>query len=258
MALISRKILTLVIVGVMAASAAPVLAQDAEPPDAIALRSVDPDAVAAARRMGNALRMLTSFEVRTTASVEEVVDDDGTKITIDWTNLYRVRRPDAFYVEARSAGMTREFWYDGSQFTVALPRRGFYAQTAAPATIQGVLDDAYDRFGIALPLADIFTWGVVDLPEDILRVAVKVGDARIGDVETEQYLFETDALAWQVWIPKSEQALPAKIVITTLDEPGRPSYTALLDWTPSARFASTTFTYVPPTAARPIAMATIQ
>lgn len=233
------------------------LAAQPATPQAAAAQTVDPAAVEAARRMGAALRALTSFEVRTEASLEEVIDEAGAKITLESSNHYRVRRPDAFVLESRTGASTREFWYDGRTFTVSLPERDFFAQTDAPPTIQGVLDDAYDRFGIALPLADIFTWGSADLPDGVLRRASKVGEAKIGGVDTEHFLFQTDALAWQVWISKGDQPLPRKVVITTLDDPARPSYSAVLDWTPSASFTADAFTFQPSADARPIALALI-
>ena len=48
--------------------------------------------------------------------------------------------------------------YDGKNFTVYAPIIGFYASAPAPATNREVLDSLYDKFGITLPLEDLFRW----------------------------------------------------------------------------------------------------
>lgn len=221
---------------------------------------VDGEAVRQLNEMSAYLRTLTRFEVSTTTALEQAVDDTGAKATVTGTATYRVRRPDGFYVEVSSDRQKRQFWYDGKTFTVFAPAKNFYAQVPAPPTIKDTLDAAYADFGIALPLADLFYWGVDDLPADALKSAGKIGGTVvINGVNTDHYIFSGADLSWQIWIQQGDKPLPRKVIITTLDDPARPSYSADLTWkvAPAPAFTPASFTFKPPAAARPIGLAKI-
>lgn len=217
--------------------------------------AVDPAAMTALNRMTAYMRTLKTFEIQTDTSIEEVVDD-GVKLTFEGQNTYKVKRPNAFFIETKSDRKIRDFIYDGRSFTVFSPRMNYFATVSAPGTIDEVLADASDRFGIELPLADLFYWGTEGTPTNLIRAASVIGYAKIGGVDTDQYLFRGQHLDFQVWIARGDQPLPRKMVITTVDDPAKPSYTATLSWNTSPTFAADTFTFKPPTDAKPIRMAT--
>lgn len=215
-------------------------------------------ALEAALRMANYLRMQTSFEVVADTSIEEVLDDDGAKLTFTTTNTYRVRRPDRFFVEVKSDRRTRRYFYDGRSLTVDVPRQNFYAQVSAPGTIEAVLDDLYDRFGIALPLSDIFYWGLDDSPPEAIKAAVHLGSETIEGIATDHYFFRGDFLAWQVWIEQGDRPFPRKVVITTLSDPAKPTFSSVLTWRQDVSFPASTFAFSPERQARPIALAEVE
>jgi len=224
------------------------------PPPAAAAPQVDPAAVAAAKRMSEHLRTLTSFEVVSDATVEEVLDDAGDKATFAQRNTYKVRRPDAFFVESQSDRQVRRYYYDGHTFTVYAPRAEMFAQGPAPPTIQATLTQIYKDFGIALPLAELFTWGVEEPLADSFRRAVRIGSARVGGVETDQYLFRGPERQWQIWIERGARPLPRRVSIVTLDNPAKPAFTADLNWTTAVSFPPETFAFQAPSGAKPIAL----
>ena len=76
------------------------------------------------------------------------------------TTTYKVRRP-GFVIDYVSDIKSRRFIYDGKTFTVYSPKLGFYASAPAPGTNREVLDTIYNKFGIALPLEDLFRWGAM-------------------------------------------------------------------------------------------------
>jgi hypothetical protein len=228
------------------------------PPQAAAAPRIDPRAVGALERMNAFLKTVDAFEVTSRASVEEVVDDDtGAKLTFDMNNTYRVRRPDAFYVEISGDHQARQYYYDGRTFTVSMPRRNFYAQAPAPGTIRDTVAAAYRDFGIALPLADLFYWGGKESPSRGVTSAVSVGLTTIDGVQTDHYAFRGEGLEWQIWIQRGAEPLPRKVTITTLDDPARPSYSAVLTWNTRPTFAADTFRFAAPAGARPITLAQI-
>lgn len=216
--------------------------------------AVDPAALAAAKRMGDYLRTLTSFEVVSDATVEKVLDDEGDKATFAERDTYKVRRPDAFFVETQSDRQHRRYFYDGRTFTAYAPRAGVFAKGPAPATIQATLAQIYKDFGIAMPLADLFTWGVEEPPPGPVQRAMHVGSAKLNGIDTDQYLFRGPKRQWQIWIERGDRPLPRRVSIVTLDDPAKPAFTADLSWNTAVSFPPATFAFQPPSSAKPIAL----
>lgn len=182
------------VAGLLAVSAAiPPAANAQEAP------AVDPAALAALDKMGAFLRTVTTFEVKSKTLVD-VVLDSGQKLQFDGTAHLRVRRPDRLWAEVATDRKVREFFYDGKTFTVYGPRNKLYATVPAPATLREVVATVEERYGLVLPLADLFRWGTDPLQRDAIREAIEVGPARVGDEPCDQYAFRQEGVDWQVWI----------------------------------------------------------
>ena len=216
-----------------AAAQTPVVAQAETPPPLEALQ-----------RMGAYLGTLQSFEMTSDSSID-LIEGRDQRIDLDGVTTYKVRRPNGFVIENRTDRKVRRFIYDGSKFTVYAPTRGFYATADAPPTIKEVLDVAYDRYGIALPLEDLFHWGDPNaMPHDLLS-SQYVGPATVDGTQTDQYAFCEDGIGWQIWIRRGDQPLPLKIVIVDMVDPAMPEFSARLSWNLTPRFDDRTFAFTP-------------
>ena len=73
---------------------------------------------------------------------------------------------------------------------------GFYSTVPAPGTNKEVLDTIYNKFGIALPLEDLFRWGDGTHADRIqaLKSAYEVGSATIDEVRDRS--FDTERWMW--------------------------------------------------------------
>ncbi len=246
-----------VIAAAMTVLPATVVAMMTEPAAAAAVQETPypaPEPTEALHRMGAYLGTLQSFEVVATSSIDLVTEDDR-RIDLDGTNTYKVRRPDAFVIETKTDKKVRRFIYDGKRFTVYAPARGFYASVEAPPTIAEVLDVAADRYGIVLPLEDIFHWGdPANLPTGY-TTAQHIGAVTVDGVATDQYAFAGPDIEWQVWIQQGDKPLPLKIVIVDRTDPARPEFSAKLAWNLNPRFDASTFAFTPAAADAPIRMA---
>lgn len=206
---------------------------------------LDPTAVAALESMGAALRKLESFSVRSTSSVD-VVLETGQKVQLEQTINYRARRPDGLYVELESDRKHRRIYYDGRALTVYSPRLNYYASVPTRARSLGELvTNAGRDYGIALPLADLFYWGTPDLPVAALSSAILIGPATVAGIKTEQYAFRQPGVDWQLWVA-SDSRLPQKIVITNVDDPALPEFRAELHWDTRTSVPASTFRFEPP------------
>jgi hypothetical protein len=228
-------------------------AQPAAPPSETP--GVDPAAVQALERMSGYLRSLQSFEIHTRTTYEDVTAEEGQKLQFAGTGVYRVQRPNHFFVEQRTDRRQRQYFYDGSTLTVYSPRMHYYAQVAAPATIAETVNMAMDQYNLKLPLADLFTWGTSDADTANLVSAQNIGFARIGDTDADQYAFRQGALDWQIWIQRGDQPLPLKVVITSRELEGEPSFSSELTWTLNPRLDNAMFTFRPDAQARRIQIA---
>lgn len=225
----------------MAAAEPPAL-----PPD------VDPEVVAALRKMGTYLETLDTARVVADTSIDEVLDN-GQKVIVTGQVTYQLRKPNGFVIEVASDRRIRQFFYDGKDLTVYAPRAKLYATVAAPATNQATLDMMSDRYGIIVPLRDLFMWNDESLGRsDYLTSAVHVGYARVNGVDTDQYAMREEGLDWQVWIQRGAKPLPMKVAITSTYEPSQPQYVTNLTWTANPKYSNSTFAFGKPPGSLPI------
>jgi hypothetical protein len=216
---------------------------------------VDPNVVKALDQMGAYLRTLTAFDVESTNSTDEVLET-GQKVQFDGTAHLQVRRPNKLHAEVKTDRKHREFLYDGKTFTVFGPRVNYYASVPAPPTLRELITVLAERYGIEIPLVDLFLWGSQDDHHADLRSAIDLGPATVGGTECEQYALRQEGVDWQVWIQKVDSPLPRKLVITTTSDPAQPQYVSVLKWNLSPKLNDATFSFSPPQGAMRIVLQT--
>jgi hypothetical protein len=228
-------------------------------PDPIVTEGViEDEAIQAIKDMSNYLMSLNTIGITSHGSLD-VVTNDGQRIQLDGTTNYKVRKP-GFVIDYVSDQKSRRFIYDGKNFTVYSPLLGFYATVPAPGTNREVLDTIYNRFGIALPLEDLFRWGDGSNADRIqaLKSAYEVGSATIDGIPTDHFAFREADVDWEVWIQKGEQPLPRKFVIVDRTDPTHPTFTARLSWQVNPAFTDSDFAFVPDANAKRIQLATFK
>ena len=213
---------------------------------------IDPDAMEALKRMSAYLGTQTSFELKSSGAFDLVLDD-GQRLQFGDNATFKVRRPNGFVIERIGDYKDRRFTYDGKQLTVSSPRTAYYAQVEAPPTIRETLALAADRYGIELPLTDLFRWSEPGGGRaDDIQEALYVGPALIDGTPTDHYAFREAEVDWQIWIAQGDSPVPRKIVITDRTDPSSPQYTATLSWNFRPAFDAQTFAFQAPAGALPI------
>jgi hypothetical protein len=217
---------------------------------------VEPEAVAALRRMSAYLMTLNTAAITSKGSID-LVTDAGQRIQLDGVTTYKMRKPNGFVIDYDSDIKKRRFLYDGAAFTVYAPTTGHYATVPAPATNREVLDTLYTKYGIALPLEDLFLWGdPKSNREAALKSASHAGTATLDGTETDHYAFREKDVDWEVWIQQGDQPLPRKLVIVDRTSVARPTFIARLDWKVNPTFSNADFAFVPDKDAQKIDLAT--
>jgi hypothetical protein len=218
---------------------------------------IDPDALAALDRMGAELRSHQNFDVKSDVTTEDVLGS-GQKLQYAGMLETQARRPNGFRISMVSDLKDRQIYYDGKSVTVYSPRLGYFASFPAPDTIGKTLAVAKDRYGIELPLADLFAWGTDKSLVARVKSGFLVRAEHIGAQVCNHYAFRNEKVDWQIWIAQNGPALPCKLVITSRDDPSMPQYTAVLHWAFPASIPDSVFAFAPPPAAKKIAFATVK
>ena len=235
---------------VLASGASLAAAAPAKPAPAAASQ-VEPGALQALARMSAYLKTNNAFQVTSNTQRDEV-DDYGQTVTLSGQTIYKVQSPNAFEIEVSDADKTRSYVYDGKSVTVFDPKTSYYARFNAAATIRQTLDDAEARYGITVPLDDLFHWDQGDDGAKRLTAAHFVGKANVGGQDADQYIFRQPGVDWQIWIASGAKPVPLRVVIVASDDPARPRFQADLAWDTTPKFAAGTFVFTPPPGAKSI------
>jgi hypothetical protein len=151
-------------------------------------QSLDPAAIQALAHMGNYLRGLRAFSLQANDSTEEILES-GQKVQLLKTVELQARKPDRLRVDVVTDRKAREIFYDGKSFTLLAPETGYYATVAAPPTIGEMLTAVEAKYGIELPLADLFRWGEDTDAAAAIQAALVVGTSKIAGQVADHYAF---------------------------------------------------------------------
>jgi hypothetical protein len=212
---------------------------------------VEPEAIEALAAMGRHLRSLKAFAVTSDFTIEDVLED-GQKIMNSGAADYLVRMPDRLAVDLYTDTSERQFFYDGKTLTMFGPNIGYYASVPAPPTTAEMLVMASERYGLEVPLADLFAWGTEGDGTADLTSAFRVGASQVGDRPCDQYAFRQPGADWQIWIEADDTPLPCRLVITTTDDEALPQYVADITWALDPPIDEAAFTFTPPEGAKEI------
>ncbi len=219
--------------------------------------AVDPEATRALERMSAYLLTLPAFELKAD-TVRDVVTTDGQRIQVGGVSHYKVKRPDGFAIDVDTDLMSRRYYYNGKQFTVYAPKLDYYATVSAPPTIRETLDVLEAKYGVDLPLKDVFLWNDPKAKRaEQLTAGHLVGPATVDGFATDHYAFREGNRDWEIWIEQGERPFPRKLVIVDRSDSAHPGYQARLTWNGNPAVLATDFTFKPSANSKAIHMASL-
>jgi hypothetical protein len=207
---------------------------------------VQPQAEKLLRNMSDFLGKQQSFSVTAESSLEAVLTS-GQKIQYTSPTSIQVKRPNQIRASRKGDLVDQDFYYDGKTLTLSSPGNGFYASTAAPATIDETLDMARDKLDIIAPGGDfIYANSYAMLTQDLVS-GFYVGKAVVGGAQCDHLAFRGKDVDWQIWIQEGNKPLPKKFVITSKLISGEPQFTIFINtWNLAPKLTNTTFSFNPP------------
>jgi hypothetical protein len=196
---------TILMLGLLAISAAspPVMAQPAP------TNAVDPASIQALRDMGAYLQTLKRFRVSTELTGERVLAD-GQKLSHTATADIDVERPNKLRALMHSARSERQIFYDGSTVTLFSPAQKYYSTVEFTGSLGDLINRLRERFGVEVPLSDVFLWGTPAAPLDKIESAMNAGQDYVGEELCDHYAFRQANADWQIWIATGQQAVAAQ------------------------------------------------
>ena len=207
--------------------------------------AVDPASVQALKDMGAYLQTLKRFRVTTDVTGERVLAD-GQKLQHAAAATLDVVRPNKVRARMVSARSERELIFDGKTAALYTPAQKVYSSVESVDTLDGLVHRLQQRYGVELPLSDLFVWGTSAAPFDKIESAMNAGQDFIGDDLCDHYAFRQGNLDWQIWVTTGARTLPRKIVITNRADEARPQSVSLIEWNLKPTFKDAIFTFVPP------------
>ncbi len=216
-------------------------AQD-RPPDE---PRIEPESIEALKAMSQHLQTLQVFSIKARTTAEVVLDTDQ-KIEVGSEATYEVKRPDRLRIDLATDVVHGELIYDGKEVVYASPDQNVYAQVAAPPTIKETLQQVAQKYDLAFPLADLFSWGTEDAPIDIIREGFLVGNAYVNGKETRHWAFRGPDQDAEIWIAAEGSPLPLKMSLVDREDLTRPRITTVLEWTENTQIEDAVFSYQPP------------
>ncbi len=224
--------------------------------EAPATPAIDPNVIKSLDNMGNYLRTLKTFEIRT-ASVTDALLGDDQMAQYGSTAVLKVHRPSELQVDTTNdRGDHKLLYYNGRTTTVYGPDTKFYATVAAPPTLKDLVQVLAQKYGIEVPLTDLFYWGTEKISTADIKSADYLGEAMVDGHATSHYAIREKDIDWQIWIDIGDKPLPRKMVITTTSEKTHPQHGTLMRWDLAPTFAPGTFDFKAPAGSHRIAIET--
>ena len=234
--------------------ALPLVGRGQQPPEATAAvaSAIDPKADKVLKSMGALLGAGKSISFDSHAIADQYTQD-GQKVQYAKNQKVKLRRPDKLAVDVTGDIEDLQFRYDGKDAALYNPRTKSWGKTKAPRSIDDTLDMLANKYGMALPLADLVFADPYACLTERVRSGEYLGVGYVFDSKCHHLAFRQEAVDWQIWIEEGDKPLPRKVVITFKESPGHPQYTAFLsNWNLSAETTDATFKLVPPADAKQV------
>ncbi|MDM0019369.1 DUF2092 domain-containing protein [Variovorax saccharolyticus] len=219
--------------------------------------AVDPASIQALKDMGTHLQTLRRFHV-STGLTGEVVLADGQKLQHTATADLDVLRPNKLRARMFSTRSERVVFFNGEKATIFLPAQKYYSTVDFSGTVDALVGKLEERYGIEIPLSDLFLWGTPAAPLDKIDSAMNAGQDFIGKDLCNHFAFRQGNFDWQIWITTGSKPLPRKLVITNRADEARPQSVSLIDWNLNPGFKDDIFTFVPPKGTRAVELRALE
>jgi hypothetical protein len=166
-----------------------------------------------------------------------------------------VRRPDRLRIDVNGDDGETQLFYDGKTTFLYGPQTKKYASASAPDNIEAMLHAMAKRLRVDFPLADF----VDNAPAKSVLFGItsgrEVNTATIDGTPCAHLVFDQPGIEFEMWIEKTERAVPRRLVATYHSVPDQPIfYAEFSDWNFDIHPADAEFVFQPPPGAVAVAI----
>lgn len=238
-----RRAMLLGAVGILAFAHAQAQQTEATPAAPAAAPAIEPKAEAVLKDACAALESAKAMSFNALSTYEKAARN-GQPLFYATLNQVTMQRPDKLRVISPGDGIADEFYYDGKTMMAYVPSQDLVAKAEAPATIDQMVDAAWEKAAIFFPFADV----ILSKPCDVFKErgmssAFYVGQSKlIGGTTTDIVAVASDDVQGELWIG-AEDHLPRLVKVVYPHEPAHALYqTEYSDWHLVSGFDPATFT----------------
>lgn len=212
------------------------------------LSRIEPRADRVLRAMSDYLKSAKQFAFHADIAYDSVIG--GQKIQFGGAVDIVMRRPDRLRSEFRGDERQTSAIINGSTCTLHDLQAGVYSIMEVPPGLEAAIDHLVEKYGLSVPIADLLYDDVyASLSEHVLS-GYWVGRHSVDGTPCDHLAFAQDGIDWQIWIEAGPVPVPRKFVITHMEEPLAPQYTARLSgWDFQSRASDAWFVFKPPVGA---------
>ena len=165
------------------------------------------------KQMGDYVGSAQQFTFHADIAFDHVLPS-GQKLQYSASEDVALQRPGGLYVEWSGDLGDRQFWYNGTSITLYDPSTPFYANEAAPAEMDGMLDKLVTQLNFSPPLVDFLYHDPYRSIRGNVQYGFYLGLNDVNGRSCHTLAFVEKDIDWQIWIDTGPQLTPCKLVIT--------------------------------------------
>jgi hypothetical protein len=210
---------------------------------------LEPAALDRLKAMSDVLKAAPRFTFKAVTD-RETPSTSGQMLDFVSVSKISVERPNRIRVDTTGDRFAASLWYDGKTLTIYSNKSSFYAQVAAPPTIDEAVQMLLDRLDTPLPVAGFLLADPYEKMMGGVKTAFDAGSALLEGSSCRHFALSEPDADWQLWIEDGAKAFPRRLAVTYKKVPGSPRVLALLsDWNLSPTIPAGEFTFTPPAGA---------
>lgn len=208
--------------------------------------AIDPEAAEIVMNSAKFLASQPAFSLGWFISFDEVAEN-GEKITYVRSGTTLLARGKGFVSNTERDDTMRDYYWDGSVFSVVSPNEEFYSSAEFSGDFDSLVTAVREKTGSILPMWSMFS---ENLPDDLMtdvQAAAYLGTTLLAGQSAHHVIFVQEDEDWQIWISTDEdRPLPLMLVGTEKSKEGQPQYRVFMtDWNLEPDTDAAQFTYEP-------------
>lgn len=161
----------------------------------------------------------------------QVVTNSDQKLGLASSGTVTLSRPDKVHTTRSGGFVDVESLFDGKTLTLLGKNVNKYTQVEIPGTVDHLVDELKDKYGLPLPAADLLLTNAYDELIQGVYDSKDLGSGVINGAECDSLAFRKDDVDFQIWVAQGAQPHPCRLVITSRLVKGGPEYSVQIrDW----------------------------